>query len=102
MIEEMRWLEYVQRLARESRGVLRDGLGAMAPALFDSATVQGAAALGIDAGRIAVGAVGDFFTLDLGAPQLAGWTPETLLTAFVTGADGSVVGEVFVGGEVVG
>ncbi len=101
MMEEMRWLEYVQRLSRESRGILRDAQGDMAPALFDSATVQGSHALGIDAGRIATGAVADFFTVDLAAPQLVGWTADTLLTTFVAGADASVVDEVWVGGRAV-
>jgi cytosine/adenosine deaminase-related metal-dependent hydrolase len=101
MIEEMRWLEYVQRLARENRGVLHDAQGDMAPALFDSATTQGAHSLGIDAGRIATGAAADFFTLDLTASQLSGWTPETLLTSFIVGANESVIDEVYVGGKAV-
>jgi formimidoylglutamate deiminase len=102
MMEEMRWLEYVQRLARESRGVLHDTQGNMAPALFESATVHGAQALGIDGGRIGTGAVADFLTVDLTSSQLSGWTPETLLTTFVVGADVSVVDEVWVGGRAVG
>lgn len=86
MLEEMRWLEYVQRLATESRGVLRDGEGNVGKVLFRAATEAGARALGLDAGRIAAGCWADFLTLDLAAPTLAGWTPDTLLDALVFGA----------------
>ena len=42
-IEEMRWLEYVQRLATENRGMLRDGEGNVARVLLEAATAGGAA-----------------------------------------------------------
>ncbi|HYG61661.1 MAG TPA: formimidoylglutamate deiminase [Thermoanaerobaculia bacterium] len=86
MLEEMRWLEYVQRLATESRGVLRDGDGSVGRVLFRAATETGARALRVDAGRIAPGCWADFVTLDLEAPTLAGWTPDTLLDALIFGA----------------
>ena len=38
MLEEMRWAEYAQRLARERRGVLADGEGQVARVLLDAAT----------------------------------------------------------------
>ncbi|HEY7213329.1 MAG TPA: amidohydrolase family protein, partial [Thermoanaerobaculia bacterium] len=41
-IEEMRWLEYAQRLATESRGLLRDQEGSVARVLLDAATAGGA------------------------------------------------------------
>jgi formimidoylglutamate deiminase len=52
MLEEMRWMEYAQRLATESRGVLRDGSGHNARILFESATVTGARTVGVYAGRL--------------------------------------------------
>ena len=96
--EEMRWLEYGQRLAHERRGVLRNERGVVAEPLFEAATTRGAASLGIAAGVIRTGAKADFFTLDLDSPQLAGWTEDTLLAGFVTGTDAAAVGEVCVGG----
>jgi formimidoylglutamate deiminase len=99
MQEEMRWVEYGQRLTHERRGVLRGADGAVARSLLDLATVNGARSLGIDAGRIAAGALADFTTLDLDAGPLAGWDPDSLLAAFVTGADASVIGESCVGGQ---
>ncbi|MBW8875380.1 MAG: formimidoylglutamate deiminase [Acidobacteria bacterium] len=98
-IEEMRWLEYGQRLATESRGALRNEEGNVAKLLLDAATLGGAKSLGIDAGRIAPGLWADFAALDLGSPMLAGWTPETLLEAVIFGATEGVVAATCVGGE---
>jgi formimidoylglutamate deiminase len=98
-IEEMRWLEYAQRLATESRGLLRDQEGNLARVLLDAATAGGAKALGLKAGRIETGLWGDFAAIDLGAPSLAGWTPETLLESIIFGATEEVIATTCVGGE---
>jgi formimidoylglutamate deiminase len=97
-IEEMRWLEYVQRLATGSRGVLREAAGNVASVLLTAATAGGAAALGVEAGRIAPGLWADFAALDLGSPLLAGWAPETLLESVIFGATEEVVAATAVGG----
>ena len=99
MPEEMRWLEYVQRLARERRGVCQDGEGEVGRELFRMATAGGARALGVPVGRIEVGYQADFLTLDLAAPALAGSDAETLLDAFIFGAPDGVIAEVAVGGK---
>lgn len=99
MLEEMRWMEYVQRLATESRGVLRDDAGCNARVLFESATVTGARAVGVDAGRIAPGCWADFATIDLDSPTLTGWEPDTLLDSLVFGASDEVVAATSVGGR---
>ena len=99
MPEEMRWLEYAQRLRAERRGILRTGDGKLARTLLDIAMRGGAAALGVDAGRIAAGAFADFVTLDLTAPELAGCEAETLPEAFVFGAGTRVIGRTCVGGN---
>jgi formimidoylglutamate deiminase len=98
-LEEMRWLEYVQRLAGESRGVCRDEGGSVARVLLEAATLGGAQALGLDAGRIAPGAWADFAAVDLTAPTLAGWEPETLLDALIFGAAEEAIAGTCVGGE---
>jgi formimidoylglutamate deiminase len=64
LIEEMRWLEYAQRLRSETRGVFRDDQGRNAPRLLHFATVGGASSLGVNAGRIAPGAAADFVVVD--------------------------------------
>ncbi len=99
MIEEMRWLEYVQRLARRERGVGRDEGGAVARRLLAAATAGGARSLGLDTGAIRPGAWADLVALDLTAPALAGWTPETLLDSLVFGAGDEVLAEVCVAGR---
>jgi len=99
LIEEMRWLEYAQRLATESRGVLRDKGGSVARILWRAATIGGAKALGIECGRIEPGLWADFAAIDLQAPSLAGWTPETLLESVIFGATEEVVAATCVGGE---
>ena len=98
-VDEMRLLEYAQRLKTGSRGVFVDDAGRCGAALWRAATVNGARALGVDAGELRAGAAADFITLDLTAPALAGWTPETLLDSFVFGAGSEVIAEVYVGGQ---
>lgn len=98
MIEELRWLEFVQRLRSESRGVCADAAGALAPRLLECATRGGAAALGIDAGAIEPGRLADFAAIDLSHPSLSGCTPEALLPAMILGSGGECVREVCVSG----
>ncbi len=99
MLEEMRWAEYGQRLAREERGVLVDEHGEVARRLLAAATLGGARALGVRAGAIEVGAWADFVALDLAAPELEGWTNETLLESLVFGASERALAGTWVGGR---
>jgi formimidoylglutamate deiminase len=99
MFEDMRWLEYGQRLSDETRGVLRPDDGNLARVLFQAATVGGAAALGLSVGALERGVPADFFTVDLDAPMLAGWTGENLLDSLIFGGDPSLVTATAVGGK---
>jgi len=101
LIEEARWLELVQRLAHERRGVVRDPEGRSAAPLLDSATRAGARALGLGdgAGTIRPGAPADFAVIDLESPELAGWTDDTLAEAIVYGAGNGAVAGTCVGGR---
>ena len=99
MLEEMRWLEYGQRLHRQQRGVCVDDAGQVAPRLLEMATINGARALGIRTGAIRSGAWADFMTIDLNNPSLTGWTDETLAAAIVLGSGDDVIGRVCVGGR---
>ena len=92
-LEEMRWLEYGQRLRTETRGALRDANGSVAPVLLKAATIGGARSLGIEAGEIRPGAWADLVEIDLGCPALDGWEPETLLDSLIFGAgNGAILG----------
>ena len=98
-LEEMRWLEYGQRLRGEMRGALADAQGNVVATLLAAATTGGAHALGLDAGRIVAGAWGDLVAIDLDTPSLAGVPPERLLDAIVFGAGNAVIAGTFVGGR---
>jgi len=98
-IEEMRWLEYVQRLAGERRGVCTDDGGHCASALWEMATTNGAHALGIKAGQIEAGHVADFVAIDLGHPSLEGWSAETLLDTWVFGSSNEAIAATCVNGK---
>jgi formimidoylglutamate deiminase len=98
-IEEMRWLEYGQRLRAERRGALSDPRGGVAASLLEAATCGGAAALGIGSGRIEPGEWADFVAVKLNAVPLAGEPSEGLLEAITFGGGNEVVAGTFVGGK---
>jgi formimidoylglutamate deiminase len=99
LLEEMRWLEYGQRLRGESRGVLRDGSGNVAATLLRAATRGGARALGLPCGELAAGSWADLVAIDLTHPALTGWEPASLPAALVFGAGNDAVLATAVGGE---
>jgi formimidoylglutamate deiminase len=99
MFEEMRWLEYGQRLRDELRGALLDDTGNVAPILLDAATKGGAQALGLPAGRIVPGCWADLVAVDLGARPLAEVPREHLLEALVFGAGNEVIAGTYIGGR---
>ena len=98
-LEDMRWLEYGQRLATQNRGLVRNEEGNVARLLWEAATVGGARALCVETGRIAPGLWADFAAIDLNSPLLAGWEPETLLESLIFGVTEEVVAATCVGGE---
>jgi len=87
-LEELRWLEYVQRVARRQRGVVVDEGGHSGPALLAVGTRHGARALGLAAGDIREGAFADLCAVDLEHPSLADVAADTtaLASAIVFGA----------------
>jgi formimidoylglutamate deiminase len=97
-LEEMRWLEYGQRLKSEKRGVLAGEDDAVAPLLLAAGTMGGAAALGVPAGRIAPGTWADFVAVDLASPLLAGAASDDLLAALIFGGAESALAATCVGG----
>ncbi|HEY6217240.1 MAG TPA: formimidoylglutamate deiminase [Pyrinomonadaceae bacterium] len=96
LLEDARELEYHLRLQKLERNVLAP---ALAKRLFDCATVNGAASIGFDGGRIKPGAPADFFTVDLNDPSIAEASVDDLLTNIVFSLSQRAVRDVIVGGK---
>jgi formimidoylglutamate deiminase len=106
--EEMRLVEYHERLQREERNVLarfaeadarRGGDRRTAEVLWPMGTEHGADALQLPVGRLESGRVADFVGLDLEALPWAGLDADHLLEGCVFSARSSAVREVVVDGE---
>ena len=81
--EELRWLEYGQRLVSQSRNVAAVARPQTGRSLFEAATAGGAAACGHGSGELQPGANADLVVLDDDSPMLAGHTTRSLLDALV-------------------
>lgn len=83
MTEELRWLEYGQRLARQARNIWASGPGrSSGQDIFDTAVDGGARALGV-IGGLYVGEPADMLSLDAQHPSLAGKSTSAILDAFL-------------------
>lgn len=90
LAEELRLLEYSQRLGRKARAVMADGRST-GRLLWEEAAKGGAKAAGRGRGRIEVGEWADLLALDTGDLRLEGFDGDQLLDAFVfAGRDGLV------------
>jgi formiminoglutamate deiminase len=84
--EELRWLEYGQRLARQQRNVLAGGAGASTGGvLYRGALAGGGQALGTPA-AIAEGNPADFLTLAADHPSLCGASGDGWLDGWIFAA----------------
>lgn len=81
--EELRWLEYGQRLLAEQRNIAALGNRHTGRSLFECAASGGALAAGQSLGRIESSCAADLVVLDDDDPMLAGHDPRTLLDALV-------------------
>ena len=100
--DELRQLEYSQRLHVRSRNVLARPGGSTGRALFDAALAGGAQALGRSSGVLAVGARANLLTLDADHPSLAGKSGDAILDAWIFSAGNALVDCVWSGGRKVG
>jgi formiminoglutamate deiminase len=96
--EELRLLEYGQRLRDRARNRLAGG-GSCARALLEAALAGGAQAAGLPGGRIAPGARADLVALDADHPSLAGRSGDDWLDGWIFSAGRAAVREVWVGGR---
>jgi formimidoylglutamate deiminase len=98
--EELRWLEYQQRLRKKRRGVLA---GSAEPhvgtRLWRDAAQHGAQAIGQPAGAIAVGRRADWVVLDAGHPSMVGATADTALDHLLFAGGDAAIRDVMVAGR---
>ncbi|WP_243351019.1 formimidoylglutamate deiminase [Stenotrophomonas acidaminiphila] len=92
--EELRLLEYGQRLALRGRNVVSPGALSSGRWLYQQAHAGAAQALGVAAG-LAVGAPADLVELDAGHPSLHGRSGDALLDSWVFAARGGAVRSVW-------
>jgi formimidoylglutamate deiminase len=97
-VEELRLLEYGQRLKHERRACLATASGLGRP-LWGAAARAGGKALGLPVGRLVPGAWADLVVLDKGSAVLAGLTGDSLLDALVTAGGPRDLAGVYVGGR---
>ncbi|MET0307627.1 MAG: formimidoylglutamate deiminase [Sphingomonas sp.] len=100
LAQELRSLEYSQRLAARGRNLLStDDCPSTGRLLFDRAGKGGAQALGIKSAGLAPGARADFVTLDASHPTLAGRSDDAILDAFVFADSRGMIDGVWRGGR---
>lgn len=103
VMEELRWLDYGQRLVLGRRNVAADppGQPSTAARLFDAMLAGSARAAGLSSWGLQPGARADALVLDPAADGLLGVPTDHLLDAAVFSADPRPYAAVLVGGEVV-
>jgi formimidoylglutamate deiminase len=98
--EELRWLEYQQRLRKRRRGVLAAKTEShVGTRLWRDAAQNGARALGQPVGRIAVGCRADWLVLDAQHPSMAGTSTNGALDRLLFAGADKAIRDVMVGGE---
>lgn len=99
LAEELRLLEYGQRLTTRSRNVLCAPGAATGDTLFRAAVAGGAQALGQPIDGLRPGQHADFVVLDEAHPSLAARPPERMIDGWIFAGDKSCVRDVYVAGR---
>jgi formiminoglutamate deiminase len=99
LTEELRTLEYSQRLRDCARNVMVHGEGSVGQTLYTGAAQGGAQALARDVGEIAVGRLADLVAIDSSAPALCALRPEQILDGLVFAAKDDVVTDLWSAGR---
>ena len=98
--EELRLLEYVQRLVHRRRNVTTGTVSAgVGTTLWLEAAAGGAQALGRTMGEIAPGRRADMVVLDAGRPDVAGRAGDKIASAAIFSGTEGLVRDVMVGGH---
>ncbi len=99
MTEELRLLEYSQRLRDIARNIMVTGEGSVGTALYLGAAKGGAQALGRKSGQIATGYLADLVAIDPAHPALCALRPDQILDGLVFAAPDSVVTDLWSAGR---
>ncbi len=97
--EELRSLEYSQRLAGHGRAMLAEATRSTGRVLYQGACEGGALAAGRASGAIAVGMWADLMGLDCSGPDMAASVGDTLLDTFIFAGDDRMVADVWSAGR---
>lgn len=101
-LEEVRLIEYHERLRRMERVLLTGMVGErmeIAPALLRMGSEHGAAALQINAGTIEAGREADLVSIDLSDITLTGYSPDSLAPMLALTAHPNIVRDVWIAGR---
>ncbi len=99
LTEELRTLEYSQRLRDLARNVMVEDEGSVGQTLYLGAAKGGAQALGRASGEIRIGALADLVAIDSTSPALCALTRAQLLDGLVFAAKDSVVTDLWSAGR---
>jgi len=98
--EELRWLEYQQRLRKKRRGVLASSTEPhVGTRLWRDAAQHGAHAIGQPSGAIEVGRRADWVVLDAGHPSMLGAAADAALDHLLFSGGDAAIRDVMVAGR---
>jgi formimidoylglutamate deiminase len=97
--EELRTLDYSQRLRDHSRAALATPEHSTGRRLFDAVNDGGAKSSGRNNGALAVGKLADMMALDAGAVDLIGRSGDTILDCYMFAGDDRMVEDVWSAGR---
>lgn len=99
LTEELRTLEYGQRLRDLSRNIMVSGTGSVGQSLYTNAVLGGAQAIGRHAGKIETGFLADLVAIDSGDPYLCALAPQQLFDGLCFAAGDRVVTDLWSAGR---
>ncbi len=99
LAEELRTLEYSQRLRDKGRAMFATSEKSTGRALYDQVTAAGATAANRNAGSIAIGKQADLLALDLNATDLIGKSGDMLLDSYIFAGSDALISDVWSAGR---
>ncbi len=97
--EELRWLEYVQRLAHGERNIITGTNVSTATSILQHLSASATNVTGRSVGKLEVGARADLVVFDDTIPQFSGRNPEQIMDTIVFSCNDNPVRHVMVGGR---